>query len=131
MSRHQSEFVGAIMAVRAVEDSIRATQKYTEGVTTLKVQHPIQGDDFPSKKFCKYYEVYPNVDVSNMSFSTMLEWLTGYTHCVDVKFNYDYRVNKASVIIQDGHDAVSELTRSIPEFGKRLELVTQNHNGTQ
>ena len=57
MSRNgkDSEFNGNILDVRAVEDSIRATRKYTEGVKTIFKKHPVQGMDFPSpvlKLYC-------------------------------------------------------------------------------
>ena len=128
---HQSEFKGTIIAVRAVEDCIRATKKYTEGVGTMRAHHPIQGDDFPSKKFVKYYEVYPEVDVSwDMSASLALDWLWGETPCIDVLFNYDSRANKAEVVVRDGLVAVKQLAKAIPDFGDSLAKVVANGHGT-
>ena len=59
----RSEFVGSILAVRAVEDTIRATKKYTKGAFSKPPQHPIQGMDFPSRVLTEYYEVYPDTEV--------------------------------------------------------------------
>ena len=127
---HQSEFSGTIIAVRAVEDCIRATKKYTEGVSTMRTHHPIQGEgEFPSKKFVKYYEVYPEVDISwDMSASLALDWLWGETTCIDVLFNYDYRTNKAEVIVKDGPVAVRQLAKAIPDFSESLAKVVANGN---
>lgn len=118
-----------ILLIRAVEDSIRATKKYTEGIVTGRKKHPIQGEEFPSKAFCKYYEVYPDVDVSRMSFGTILEWLSGYKAHIDVVFSYDYRDNTASIIIEDGVVAVKELARAIPNFSEALARVIAGGNG--
>ena len=122
------EFAGNIVGVRAVEDSIRSTKKYTEGIGTIRKKHPIQGEDFPSKMFCKYYEVYPGLDVRQgeiweKSAGTWWSWQWGEIRHIDVLFNYDYRENKATVIVQDGADAVTELARAIPGFSDALARV--------
>ncbi len=130
MHNKRSEFKGTIIAVRAVEDCIRATKKYTEGIRTIHRKHPIQGEDFPSRMFCKYYEVYPDVELSwDMPAGVALDWLWGETPCIDVLFSYDYRVNKASVIVHDGPKAVQELTKAIPDFDGALARVTANGDG--
>ena len=121
--KHADEHFGDILSIRAVEDSIRVTKRYTEGVKTMRAKHPIQGEEFSSKVFCKYYEVYPNVDVSKMSFGTIIEWLSGYKTHIDVVFSYDYRDNTASVIIEDGIIAVRELAKAIPKFSDALAGV--------
>lgn len=129
MSHNHSEFTGNIESIRAVEDCIRATKKYTEGIGTMRAKHPIQGEEFPSKVFCKYYEVYPEVDVSwDMPAGVALDWLWRETPCLDVIFKYDYRVNKASVSVRDGPSAVKELARSIPKFSDMLAVVIANGN---
>lgn len=124
---NQSIFGGAIIAVRAVEDSIRATKKYTEGVGTMRTKHPVkvQGEgQFPSKKFVKYYEVYPEVELSwEMPAALAIDWLWGETPCIDVRFNYDYRVNTAEVIVRGGETAVKQLAKSIPGFSESLAKV--------
>ncbi len=125
MSHNGSEFAGNIESVRAVEDCIRATKKYTEGIGTMRKHHPIQGEDFPSKVFCKYYEVYPEIELSwDMPAGVALDWLWQDTLCLDVMFKYDYRANKASVTIRDGEKAIKELSKSIPNFGKALVAIT-------
>jgi hypothetical protein len=127
MSKNRSEFAGTIITVRAVEDSIRATQKYTEGIGTMRKKHPIQGENFPSRMFVKYYEVYPDVELSwDMPAGVALDWLWGETPCIDVLFNYDYRANKATVIVQNGFRAVQDLERSIPDFKESLAKVSAN-----
>jgi hypothetical protein len=124
VSNKESEFIGNIVSVRALEDCIRATKKYTEGIGTMRKQHPIQGEGFPSRVFCKYYEVYPDIEVSwDMPAGVALDWLWGETLHIDVMFKYDYRVNKASVTVKDGVVAVRELQRSIPNFGKSLVAI--------
>ena len=130
MSNNGGEFAGNIECIRAVEDCIRATKKYTEGIGTMRKQHPmIQGEDFPSKVFCKYYEVYPNTELSwNMPAGEALDWLWGETLHIDVMFKYDYRVNKASLSVREGESAVRELVKSIPNFGDVLKAIT-NGNG--
>ena len=126
----ESEFKGNIMHVRAVEDSIRATKKYTEGVITGFKQHPVQGEDFPSKVFCKYYEVYPDVDIDKMSIGARFEWISGYSTHIDVVFKYDYRSDKASVMVKNGREAVRKLNQSIPRFSVALSKVV-NGNGNK
>ncbi len=134
MSNKRSEFAGTIITVRAVEDCIRATKKYTEGIGTIRKKHPIQGEEFPSKMFCKYYEVYPEIDLDQIlplldAVYAASDWLWGETPRIDVLFNYDYRTNKASVIIHDGPGAVKELAKSIPNFSDILAQVVVNGNG--
>jgi hypothetical protein len=130
-SNRRCEFTGAVLAVRAVEDCIRATKKYTEGIGTVRKKHPIQGEDFPSKKFCKYYEVYPDMEIGwDMPASVTLDWLWGETPCIDVLFNYDYRINKASVILQNPGDA-KELGKAIPGFEEMLAQITPGNPMTK
>ena len=132
MSKNRSsEFEGTIINVRAVEDCIRATKKYTEGIGTMRKKHPIQGEDFPSKVFIKYYEVYPDVELSwDMPVGVALDWLWGETPCLDVLFSYDYRTNTASVVVRNGATAVQELETAIPDFGATLAKVGVNGNGS-
>ena len=121
-----------IANIRAVEDCIRATRKYTEGIGTMRKKHPIQGADFPSKVFCKYYEVYPETEISwDMPAGVALDWLWGETPRVDVVFKYDYRANKASVLVADGATALKELRKNIPGFGKALAEANGNRNDHQ
>ena len=118
------EFEGNIASIRALEDCIRATKRYTEGIGTMRLKHPTQGEEFFSKVFCKYYEVYPETDVSwDMPVGTALDWLWGETPCIDIIFKYDYRINKASIAIKNGIEAVRELSRAIPNFSRTLAEV--------
>ena len=118
------EFSGNIIGIRSIEDCIRETKKYTEGIWTRKRDHPIQGEEFPSAVFCKYYEVYPDMEVGwDMSVTDFFDWLRQATPCIDVMFHYDYPVNKASMVIKDGGGAVNKLTESIPGFGDAVKDV--------
>ena len=126
MSNNGHEFKGDILSVRAVEDSIRATKKYTEGVRTIFKKHPVQGTDFPSPVFCKHYEVYPDMEISwDMSALNCVPWLSGGTPCIDVMFHYDYRENTAFIEVRDGAGAVKKLASSIPGFSDALAKVVK------
>lgn len=117
-------YYGNIIDVRALEDCIRATRKYTEGIRTMRKAHPIQGEELPSRDFRKYYEVYPNLDVGwDMPAGRAIDWLLGEYECIDVMFHYDYRANKASILVRDGIEAVRKLVGSIPGFGDALRNV--------
>lgn len=120
-----------IANIRAIEDSIRATRRYTEGIGTMRKKHPIQGEEFPSKVFCKYYEVYPETEIYwDMPAGVALDWLWGETPKVDVLFKYDYRSNKASVLVMDGSTALKELEKGIPGFSEALAMVNGNRDGS-
>ena len=124
------EYTGSIVEIRSIEDSIRATKKYTEGIGTMRKKHPIQGEEFPSKVFCKYYEVYPTTELSwDMPVGVALDWLWHDVPCVDVMFKYDYRVNKASVAVTAGLGAIRELRNAIPNFREALARVAASSNG--
>lgn len=119
--RSDNEFFGAIPTIRAVEDCIRASHKYTEGIRTIRTKHPIQGDEFPSKKLCKLYEVYPQTEVSwNMGSGDMIDLLWGDTPRIDVLFDYDYRTNKASLTIESKSGALEQLLDGIPGLWRTL-----------
>jgi len=127
MSNNKSEFSGNILSIRAVEDSIRATKKYTEGVRTMFKKHPMQGTDFPSPVFCKLYEVYPDMEVSwDMPIGNCVEWLSENTLCIDVIFHYDYRGNMAFVEVIGGAEEVRKLAEAIPGFSDTLAMVIVN-----
>ena len=115
------EFKSNIIKIRAIEDSIRATKKYTEGIETVRKQHPIQGEGFPSKVFCKHYEVYPEMDITwDMNADKAIDWLWGDTEHINLMFKYDYRVNQASMSVLSGNGALNELKKSIPNFSNLL-----------
>lgn len=127
--RHET--ASNIADIRAIEDSIRTTRRYTEGIGTMRKKHPIQGEEFPSKVFCKYYEVYPNTEICwDMPAGVALDWLWGETPKVDVLFKYDYRSNKASVLVIDGPTALKELEKGIPGFSEALAMANGNRDGS-
>lgn len=132
MSHKKTEFVGNIMAVRAVEDCIRATRKYTKGAFRKPIKHPVQGEDFPSRVLSEYYEVYPDLEIGwDMSASLAWAWIWGDTPHIDVVFRYDYRSNKGFVIVADGMFAVRKLADSIPQFSDALAGVIANGKGQE
>ena len=120
----RSEFVGNIITVRAVEDTIRATRKYTKGVFARTASHPIQGADFPSHVITEYYEVYPDMEVGmDMSIVDAAFWLAGETPHIDVRFKYNYQRNKAIIIIHGNNGVVDLLNEGIPGFKEALGKV--------
>jgi len=134
MSHNGCEYFGRIPFVRAVEDSIRATKKYTEGIRTMWFKHPVQGNGFPSKVFSKYYEVYPEINLCggtlwDLPVGVALDLLWRDTPCIDVIFKYDYRENKASILIKDGTEAVKALAEAIPKFSVTLAKVIADEGG--
>ena len=127
----RSEFVGSILAVREVEDTIRATKKYTKGAFTRAAQHPIQGEAFPSRVLTEYYEVYPDLDLEQQrpAWDAMLafsDWIWGDTPHIDVLFKYNYQRGKAIVIIHGGNGVVKLLGDGIPGFEEALGKVQEN-----
>ena len=128
----RNEFVGSILAVRAVEDTIRATRKYTKGAFKSPVQHPVQGEDFPSRVLTEYYEVYPDIESDkslwDMDIIDAAFWLAGETPHIDVYFKYNYPRDKAIVIIHGGNGVMKLLDDGIPGFGEALERVHENGN---
>lgn len=130
MSKNGYEFWGNVTVIRDIEDCIRSTKKYTEGVKTLHTQHPVQGADFPSRKFCKIYEVYPEMEISSkMGAGDAIDLLWGDTPCVSVIFNYDYRTGKASVCIDDRMGMLEMLLLGIPRLCELLDpaMTTNGH----
>jgi len=127
----RNEFIGSILSVRAVEDTIRATRKYTKGAFKAPVQHPIQGEEFPSRVLTEYYEVYPDLDLDKqmpawdamMAFS---DWIWGDTPHIDVLFKYNYQRDKAIIIIHGGNGVVKLLGDGIPGFDEALSKVQEN-----
>ena len=122
----RSEFVGSILAVRAVEDTIRATKKYTKGAFKSPVKHPIQGEGFPSRVLTEYYEVYPDTELGwDMPASEGWAWVWGDTPHIDVLFKYNYQRDKAIVIIHGGNGVVKLLGEGIPGFEEALGKVVE------
>ena len=106
-------FKGNISDIRDIEDCIRASKRYTEG--RLRQQdHPVQGEKFASRKFCKYYEVYPSLEVGwDMPAGAAIDLLWGDVEYVDVRFDYDYRCNEASMTIHGDSTLTGLLLSSI------------------
>jgi len=122
----RNEFVGSILAVRAVEDTIRATKKYTKGAFKSPVKHPIQGGEFPSRVLTEYYEVYPDTELGwDMPASEGWAWVWGDTPHIDVLFKYNYQRDKAIVIIHGGNGVVKLLGEGIPGFEEALGKVVE------
>jgi len=123
----RNEFVGNVMAVRAVEDTIRATKKYTKGAFTRPARHPIQGEGFPSRVLTEYYEVYPDTELGwDMLASEGWAWVWGDTPHIDVLFKYNYQRDRAIVIIHGGNGVVKSLEEGIPGFGEALGKVVED-----
>lgn len=127
--RNGSVFDGNIIGIRAVEDTIRATRNYTEGVLSEFRHHPVQGMEFPSRVLCKHYEVYPDTELSwHMPWGTMLDWLWGDVPMITVIFRYDYRANRASIMVRAGAEAVAKLAKAIPGFSDALSRALANRS---
>jgi len=126
----RSEFTGCILDVRAVEDCIRATRKYTKGAFSRPVKHPIQGEDFPSKALTEYYEVYPDTEISwDMPASDAWAWVWGDTPHIDLRFLYNYQSNRGKVIIYGNDGVVGMLKEGIPNFAEALIKLEATDNG--
>jgi len=128
----RNEFVGSILMVRAVEDTIRATKKYTKGAFKKPIQHPIQGEDFPSRVLTEYYEVYPDLDLDEQmpvwdAMITFSDWLWGEIPHIDVLFKYNYHRDKAIVVIRGGNGVVKLLKEGIPGFREALDKVVEDN----
>jgi len=108
------EITGLISEIRAIEDAIRTSKKYTEGLATLRQHHPVQGEDFPSKVVTKHYEVYPDMKVSmDMLVGDALDLLWDEKERIKVTFCYDYRKPEGSVQFKSQAD-IDRLCGAIP-----------------
>ena len=95
---------------------------------TIEVEGPIQGEEFPSRVFCKDYEVYPDVVVSwDMPAGQALDWLWKDVTCINVTLKYDYRANKAEMTVKGGLETVREMEGKIPGFREALAAVVAHH----
>lgn len=121
----RTEYKSDILLVRDLEDTIRATRKYTKGAFSRGVKHPIQGvNQFPSKVLTEYYEVYPELELGwDMRAADAWAWVWGDVIHIDVVFLYDYRSNKARVVVHGGRDAVEQLRKGIPNFEEILNKI--------
>lgn len=126
----RSEFKNNIAGVRSIEDAIRATRRYTEGLNTIIQHHPVQGTSVSSRAFAKCYEIYPDmvigmdIDISDLPVSDVIDWLWADTTCVNVRFWYDYRVNQATFKVIGGDESLQRLLKVIPGLLKLLLDMT-------
>lgn len=128
----KTEYKSDILLARELEDTVRATRKYTKGAFSRAQQHPIQGDEFPSKVLTEYYEVYPDLELSwDMQAVDAWAWVWGDRTHIDVIFLYDYRNNKAKVTVHGGLGAVKELRSGIPGFKAVLAKIEAALNATE
>jgi len=126
----RSEFVGCILDVRAVEDCIRATRKYTKGAFSRPAKHPIQGEDFPSKALTEYYEVYPDMEIGwDMPASDAWAWVWGDIPHIDLRFTYNYKANRGRVTVYGNDGVVNMLREGMPNFAKALLKLELDTNG--
>jgi hypothetical protein len=119
------EFTGWVTQVRAVEDVIRASKKYTKVISPSRNTHPIQGDEFAGRVVTEKYEVYPDVKVE-WDMPALKAWASlvfAETKMIDVVFHYDYRNNKAYFETVDGLDGVEELKKAIPGFSEAIDKL--------
>lgn len=114
-----------IPKIRAIEDTVRATKNYTEGLFTASKVHPEQ-DNFPTRIFTKQYDIYPDSTVPGWDsyISEVIKWLR--SRVIVIKFWYDYRNNKAEIIGQRNELAI--LCEMIPNFQETLEHAGFNIN---
>ena len=120
------ELKSNILLVRDLEDTIRATRKYTKGAFSKASKHPqkIQGEQFPSRVLTEYYEVYPDLEIGwDMRAGDAWAWVWGDVIHIDITFLYDYRDNKAKVTIHGGKDALENLKEGIPGFKSKLSEI--------
>jgi len=123
----KTEYIGSITAVRAIEDCIRATKKYTKGAFRRSAQHPVQGEDFPSRVLTEYYEVYPDLTLGwDMNATDAWAWVWGDVTHIDVLFSYNYVKNRARVSIHGGNGTVTDLKKGIPGLKEALSGVAEN-----
>jgi len=123
-----------ILSARDLEDTIRATKKYTKGAFSKAQKHSaqIQGEQFPSSVLTEYYEVYPDLEVSwDMRAGDFWSWVWGDIVHIDITFVYDYRENKARVTIRGGRDAVEKLGMGIPHFKEKLNRIINPDDETE
>lgn len=125
------EFTGSVLAIRAIEDCIRASHKFNKYFRLNRGHHPTQGEDFPSNKFYERYEVYPDIEWGIDMQLTDLLILAGHgAPIVNVVFNYDYRVDKASMVVEGKLGGLEKLLDGIPGLCHNL-LPDMVDNGRQ
>lgn len=124
---------GTVPEIRHMEDAIRATGKYTEGLLTLRSKHPaivMRQSNAPSPVFVKCYEVYPDTDINEklpmgQAVDRAMNWLWADVDCVKVRFWYNYRTGQATVEIKGGEKAARKLKAKIPGFWTELKMESR------
>tara|TARA_Y100000310_G_scaffold344205_1_gene455710 strand:- start:299 stop:742 length:444 start_codon:yes stop_codon:yes gene_type:complete len=119
---------GNITQIRELEDSIRATNRYTEGLFTKKVKRPEQGD-MPSRAFSRLLEVYLDAEFMELDWdmafmdylNKSIEWFT--SRATVIKFWYDYRDNKAEMSVEETR--INIICDVIPGFAVSLAKIRQ------
>ena len=122
-----------VFNIRQLEDSIRATERYTEGLLTKERKHPIQGEEFTSKAFRKMYEIYPTHNIPKALrtnedepikefFPNFYKWIT--SPAIQIYFYYDYRNDKAELEYHDKD--LEQLIKVIPNFINILKRIHNN-----
>ena len=125
----RSRFTGKLLDVRAVEDAIRASKKYSEYISSRFARHPLQGDEVPSRMLTKYYEVYPESEFNgiDMSIIDAVFWLADSPSHVDVRFEYNYSCNRAAMQVRGrSGEELNRLKEGIPGFGEAMEKIAAN-----
>lgn len=90
--------------IREIEDAIRETGQYTEGLFTENRKHPVQGED-STRAFTRVYEVYIDAPQHNMNahildgINDAFAWFD--SRAVVFKFWYDYRTEEANMRVTD------------------------------
>lgn len=90
---------GTIQEIRIIEDAVRKTEQYTEGLFTEGHKHPIQGEE-STRAFKKQYELYIDAPLHKRTdIKGALKW---YDSRVAIfKFWYDYREQEASMEVSE------------------------------
>lgn len=122
----KNEITSTIANIRTIEDAIRASKKYTEGLQTIRKVHPIQGEEYASRVFCKHYEVYPQVTVTwDMPVGVAMDWLWKDVECLYITFRYDYRSNIGTMICRDAEKDIARLSDTIIGVAEAIKTIMQ------
>lgn len=121
------EITSDIESIRAIEDAIRATGKYTKMIWSRNGHSDIQGDDFASKVVTENYEVYPELDITEQrplweALLSTSDWLWGDIERIEVRFRYNYTRNRAIAQVRGGNGVLKTLSNGIPGW----EAACQN-----
>lgn len=133
----RSKYTGTILDVRAVENTIRATERYTKVISRKKrKEYQIQGEEFSSRTVIEFYEVHPDIDIGKQrplreiweTIKDASDWLWGDTPMVEVTFVYYQARNEALVDVYGGNGVLKMLEDGIPGWKEALEKVGQEED---